>query len=217
MPTTPPTHRRAPRRPRGRIRRPQILAATTELLRERGLWSVRVADVAERAGTSPAGVIYYFGTKHELFRAAIDDADRAFYSGLATELDGLGTAHERLAWLVVRSSRSEWILWIDLWAYARRHPELLSAQRAFNDRWWQTIADVVRFGRETGEFPAAADGDAVAIRLAALTSGLAVHVVLEDPGRTPEHYVEMALAAAAAELGCELGALRDAAGRVPSR
>lgn len=209
--------RQAPRRPGGRVRRPQILAATTELLREHGLWSVRVADVAERAGTSPAGVIYYFGTKHELFRAAIDNADRAFYSGLAAELDVLPTAHERLAWLIVRSSRSEWILWIDLWAYARRHPELLEAQRAFNDRWWRTIAEVVRVGRDAGEFPTAADPQAIGIRLAALTGGLAVHVVLDDPGRTPEHYVEMAFAAAAAELGCDLGALRDAAREVPLR
>jgi AcrR family transcriptional regulator len=217
MPTAP-TNREVPPRPRGRVRRPQILAATTQLLRERGLWSVRVADVAERAGTSPAGVIYYFGTKHELFRAAIDDTDRAFYSGLARELDTLPTALERLASLIVRSSRSEWILWIDLWAYARRHPELLSAQRAFNDRWWQTIAEVVRFGRDAGEFPAtAADPNAIAVRLAALTSGLAVHVVLGNPGRTPEHYVEMALAAASAELGCDPGALSEAARRVPAR
>jgi hypothetical protein len=39
-------------------------------------------------------------------------------------------------------------------------------------------------------------------------------MVLEDPGRTREHYVRMALTAAAAELGCELEALLAAAAAV---
>jgi hypothetical protein len=45
--------------------------------------------------------------------------------------------------------------------------------------------------------------------------GLAIHMVNEDPGRTPEHYIEMSLTAAAAELGCDLDALRAAAASVP--
>ena len=39
--------RRPPRRPLSKVRQPQILATTVELLREQGLWSVRVSDVAE--------------------------------------------------------------------------------------------------------------------------------------------------------------------------
>jgi hypothetical protein len=40
-------------------------------------------------------------------------------------------------------------------------------------------------------------------------------MVLEDPGRTAEHYVATSLAAAAAELGADLEALRTAANAVP--
>jgi AcrR family transcriptional regulator len=207
---------RPPRRPLGRVRRPEILATTVELLREQGLWSVRVSDVAERAGTSPAGVIYYFGTKDELFKAAIADADATFYATVWPELDRLESAAERLAWLIVRSGRSEWVLWMDLWVYARRHPELLETQRAFAERWHGTIADIIRHGQERGEFGAPDDPDELAVRVAAVTEGLAVHMVLEDPGRTPEHYVEMSLAAAAAELGGDLAALRAAAATVPA-
>jgi AcrR family transcriptional regulator len=196
------------------VRQPQILATTVELLCEQGLWSVRVSDVAERAGTSPAGVIYYFGTKDELFKAAIADADAAFYATVWPELDRLETGVERLAWLLVRSSRSDWVLWMDLWVYSRRHPELLETQRGFAERWMGTIADVVRYGQERGEF-APGDADDLAVRLAAVTEGLAVHMVLEDPGRTPEHYVETSLAAAGAELGADLDALRRAAATVP--
>lgn len=203
-----------PLRPLAKVRRPQILASAVELLRERGLWSVRVSDVADRAGTSATGVIYYFGTKHELFKAAISDADSAFYDTVWPELDRLESGIERLAWLISRSSRSEWVLWMDLWVYARRHPDLLPTHRGFSERWCGTIAAVVCYGQARGEF-ADVDADAVAARLAALMDGLAIHMVNEDPGRTPEHYVEMSLTAAAAELGCDLDALRAAAASVP--
>jgi AcrR family transcriptional regulator len=199
-----------PPRPLAKVRRPQILATAVEVLREQGLWSVRLSDVAERAGTSATGIIYYFGTKDELFKAAIADADAEFYATVWPELERLETGVERLATLIVRSSRSEWVLPMDLWAYARRHPALVPTQRAFSERWCETIAGIVRHGQARGEF-AAVDADAVAVRLAALTAGLAVHMDLEDSGRTPEHYVEMSLASAAAELGCDLEALRAAA------
>jgi AcrR family transcriptional regulator len=203
-----------PRRPLAKVRRPQILATAVELLREQGPWSVRVSDVAERAGTSATGVIYYFGTKHELFKAAITDADAEFYATVWPELERLESGVERLAWLIVRSSRSDWVLWMDLWVYARRHPELLPTQRAFSERWCATLAAVARHGLARGEFQVV-DPDAAAVRLSALTEGLAIHMVNEDAGRTPDHYVEMALAGAAAELGCGLDALRAAAEPVP--
>jgi AcrR family transcriptional regulator len=67
--------RTRPRRRLDAVRRPQILAATIELVREKGLWSVRISDVAKRAGLSPTGVVYYFGTKDQLFAEAITHAD----------------------------------------------------------------------------------------------------------------------------------------------
>jgi AcrR family transcriptional regulator len=39
------------------IRKPQILAAAAEVIAERGLASTRIADVAERAGTSAPAVL----------------------------------------------------------------------------------------------------------------------------------------------------------------
>src|SRR5579875_527457 len=201
----------APRRPRGSVRRPEILATAVELLAERGLWTLRVADVAKRAGISPATVIYYFGTKNQLFEQAIADADADFYARLWPELDGIESAVERIACLIERSSRSEWILWLDMWAYSRRHPEMLSAERGFHDRWCTTIADVVRYGQQRGEF-GEADPAGVALRFASLTNGLAVHMVLESHDR--ESYIEMSIRSAALELGCDLDELREAIARI---
>jgi AcrR family transcriptional regulator len=199
-----------PRRRLDDVRRPQILATTVELIGERGLWDVRLADVAKRAGISATSVVYYFGSKDQLFAQAIAAADDAFYEPLLTELGRLETATERIAVLLQRSSTSDWPLWMDLWVYSRRHPETAAAQRRFHERWRATIADVVRHGCETGEW-SVPDPDEVALRLSALTDGLAVHMVLGDADHTPERYVAMSLVAASLELGCELGELERAA------
>lgn len=201
-----------PRRRLDDVRRPQILATTVALIGERGLWDVRLADVAKRAGISATSVVYYFGSKDQLFAQAIAEADDAFYEPLLSELAGLGSAAERIACLFVRSSTSDWPLWMDLWVYSRHHPETAMSQRHFHERWRRTIADVVRHGCSTGEW-SVADPDAVALRLSALTDGLAVHMVLGDAEHTPEAYVAMSLAAASLELGCDPGELERAARR----
>ncbi|MGH2913486.1 MAG: TetR/AcrR family transcriptional regulator [Solirubrobacteraceae bacterium] len=198
-----------PRRRLDEVRRPQILAETVALIGERGLWDVRLVDVGRRAGTSAAGVVYYFGSKDQLFAEAIAHADDAFYEPLLAELAGLPRAVDRIAALALRSSHADWPLWMDLWVYSRRHPETAAAQRRFHERWRTTIADVIRHGCQTGEWRVD-DPDAAALRLSALTDGLAVQMVLGDSAHTRERYVEMTLAAAALELGCDVGRLRAA-------
>lgn len=203
-----------PRRRLDAVRRPQILATAVELVRQKGLWSVRIADVAKRAGVSPANVVYYFGSKDQLFAQAITEADDAFYGPLEAELAKLDRALDRLACVVVRSSGTDWILWMDLWVYTRFHPETSETQSRLYRRWRDTIAEVIRYGQSTGEWREC-EADDVALRLSSLTDGLAVHMVLGEPDHTPERYVEMTLVAAALELGCSADELRAAAARCP--
>ena len=198
--------RRRPRRRLDDVRRPQILTTTVELIRERGLWEVRLSDVAERAGISATSVVYYFGTKDQLFAEAIHVADEGFYEPLAGAFERHPTAAERIVLLLRHSAASDWPLWIDLWVYSRHHPETAAAQRHFHERWRMTIEEIVRYGCQTGEW-SVSDPAAVALRLSALTDGLAVHMVLGDSEHTPERYVEMSLVAAALELGVERAAL----------
>lgn len=199
-----------PRRRLDAVRRPQILAATIELVRAKGLWSVRISDVAKRAGMSPTSVVYYFGSKDQLLAEAITDLDDAFYRTVLDEQARLPHAADRMARLIARSSASEWLLWIDLWVYARHHPDTAVAQRKFQHRWRQTLDDIVQYGNRRGEWKVL-DPAGASQRLAALTDGLAVHMVLGHPDYTPARYVEMALTAASLELGCDLAALRRGA------
>jgi AcrR family transcriptional regulator len=204
-----------PRRRRDAIRRPQILATAVELVREKGLWNVRISDVARRAGISPSSVVYYFGTKDELFVQAITGADDAFYAEVEPELAEVSDPAERLALLVVRSSNSDWLLWVDLWVYARHNSDvkIKRSQRRFNRRWRDSIATVIRYGVQREAWPVAAP-DEVALRLAALTDGLAVQMLLGEPDHTPEQYVRATLTAAALELGLDAERLLSAAARV---
>jgi AcrR family transcriptional regulator len=200
--------------PTARVRRPEILATTVELVREQGLSNVRVIDVAERAGTSPTSVIYYFASKDQLFGQAVTDADAAFYAALRPELVRLESGVDRMACLIVRSSLSEWPLWIDTWLLARQSADMRAAEWGFESSWCEILAETIRHGQQRGEFRPV-DADDVAVRLAALSEGLAVHMVLEHPGRTRAHYVSMWLKACALELGCRESDLKEAAQRVP--
>ena len=104
---------------------------------------------------------------------------------------------------------------MDLWVYSRRHPETAAAQRRFHERWRAMIAAVIGYGVQTGEF-VVADPDEVALRLSALTDGLAVHMVLGDADHTPDRYVAMSLVAASLELGCDVAELQRAAAACPA-
>jgi AcrR family transcriptional regulator len=202
-----------PKRRLDDVRRPQILAAAVELLTEEGMSTVRVADVAERAGTSATSVIYYFGTKADLFEQAIAQADDAYYAELLTQVEQLDAGLDRLARLVVSSSTMDWLLWMDLWVYTRRHPELMEAHQRFDRRFREVIADAIRHGQARGEFAAADAGD-VSVRLGSLMRGLAVHVALGEYDVTAGQMIRHCLHTAAQELGCDAAALHAAADRV---
>ncbi|HXE98793.1 MAG TPA: TetR family transcriptional regulator C-terminal domain-containing protein [Solirubrobacterales bacterium] len=186
------------------IRKPQLLAAAAEVIGERGFGSTRVADVAERAGTSPPAVIYWFGSKDELLTSALTfDEDR--FDGAVTErLAGLEHPRDRLRALIEAcAAEYDCRLWIELWGRALRDQGAAVARQRLDDRWRDRIAEVVRAGQELGEF-AGEDGIDVATIIASLLDGLAVQATLDDRGITPERMRDLALSAAELLLGCEL-------------
>jgi AcrR family transcriptional regulator len=65
------------RQPRGRHRRQQILDAAIELFATKGYRGTGVAELAERVGMTPTGLLYYFGTKERLLHEVVAERDRA--------------------------------------------------------------------------------------------------------------------------------------------
>jgi AcrR family transcriptional regulator len=189
-------------------RRTQMLEAAAEVIGERGLCDTRIADIAERAGLSPALVVYYFGSKEKVLTEALAYAEDVFYIEAFRELTGIEGASEKLVRLIELAcpavERSEideyWALWVELWSRALRNDEAARKREALDQRWRTTIAEVVREGQRSGEF-APCDPERFATYLAALMDGLSLQGLLHDSAVSSELINEMCLDAAAQQLG----------------
>ncbi len=196
----------SPRPRMDHVRRPAILSAAAEAIRERGLENTRVADVAARAGTSAPSVLYWFASKGELLKEALGFAEARFYEQLDVELAEIENARDRMVRIVAGGAAEgdyDAALWMELWARALRDPDLAAMRAELDERWRRTIADVVRYGQQRGEF-ADTDPDGFAAVMASLLDGLAVQIALKDTQVTPRRARQLSLEFAERELSCQL-------------
>jgi AcrR family transcriptional regulator len=180
-------------------RREQMLRAALDVIAERGYADSRIADVAERAGTSPALVIYYFKTKDQLLTEAIRYSEDSWYAEYLRRMEEIPTAAGRLTELVAMiclpgtdpEPRSYWLLWLDLWALSPRSPGVAAVRQKSDERWREAIRSIVVAGQEAGEF-ALVDTDDFTITL---------QIALEDPAVPPQRTYDLAMRFAAGQLG----------------
>lgn len=178
----------SPRPSTAHVRRPAILTAAAEVISERGIQNTRISDVAERAGTSAPGVLYWFPSKDALLAEALTFADDRFYDSLTSELDEIGTATERLGRLIEMwpaEGDGETVLWMELWVRSLRDPQLAQTRERLDRRWREAIAGVVRDGQASGEF-GGDDADDLALLLGAVLDGYAIQLALGDPAVTSD-------------------------------
>jgi AcrR family transcriptional regulator len=193
----------------GTARREQLLRSALEVIVARGYADTRIADVAEHAGTSPALVIYYFKTRDQLLTEALRYSEDAWYAAGTQRLASITTAVGRLTELIAMTclpstdpaQRSEWLLWLDLWALSPRNQGVATVRRKFDERWREEISATVLSGQESGEFSAAIDASEFAVTLSALLDGMAVQIALEDPDVPPSRAYDLAMRYAAGQLG----------------
>ena len=189
-------------------RREQMLRAALDVIAERGYADSRIADVAERAGTSPALVIYYFKTKDQLLTEAIRFSEDNWYEAGMRRMAEIPTAAGKLEEIVAMSCLPEadseppssWALWLDLWAQAVRHPEVAGVRQKFDERWRDLICSLVVAGQEAGEFGPVDPVD-FAVLFSALLDGLAVQIALADPAVDTQRAYELCMQYAADQLG----------------
>jgi AcrR family transcriptional regulator len=189
-------------------RREQMLRAALEVIIERGYAETRIADVAERTGTSPALVIYYFKTRDQLLTEAIRYSDDAWYAEYLRRMEEIPTAGGRLAQLIAMNCLpgtdpepgAYWTLWLDLWAFSPRSPGVAAVRQKSDERWRDAIRSIVLAGQEAGEF-APVDADDFTITLASLLDGLAIQIALDDPQVPPQRAYDVAMRFAAGQLG----------------
>jgi AcrR family transcriptional regulator len=187
-------------------RREQMLQAALAVIAERGFPETRIADVADRVGTSPALVIYYFKTKDNLLTEAMRYAEDTWYATVARRMEDIAGAAGRLEKIVAMTCLPDadlpdsWALWLDLWAQAVRHPEVARVRAEFDEHWRATIAEVVRQGQADGEFDDV-DPDEFAVGFSALLDGFAVQIALDDPVVDADRAFDLSMRIAADRLG----------------
>jgi len=192
----------------GDDRRQELLRSALDVITERGFADTRIADVADRAGISPALVIYYFQTKDNLLTEAFRLAEDLWYDYGNRRMAAVTGATARLEELIDTHFTPPaevgfpdlGALWIDLWARSVRHAELGRVREEFDARWRRVIAEAVAEGQAAGEF-ADIDPQEFATALSALLDGLSVQLVLGDPAVDPPTAVRIALGFAADRLG----------------
>jgi AcrR family transcriptional regulator len=188
------------------IRKPQILRAAAEVITERGLVSTRIADVAERAGTSTSAVLYWFESREQLLTEALTADEGSWGAALEARLSQLPTAAAKLREIIDESSRDgDLSLWLELWARSLHDERSRDERQRLDDRWRERIAAVVGEGQESGEFASAIPARDFAVRLASLMDGLSVQVTLGDPEMPADRMFEVCVEFAEHLLEAEIG------------
>ena len=174
--------------PAERGARERILAAAVERIARDGIDEVRIARIAMDAGVSTSLVHYHFETRDALLEQALEYSyELAGDVRLGPEGDagGLGSAG-RLAAMIDQCLpypgmlERDWILWVELWLRAVRHPEMRPTAGRLYERMGAWFADALREGIERGELQSGVDPDRLADRIVALADGYGVRVLFGD-------------------------------------
>lgn len=143
-------------------RREHILEAAAHLIATRGLYAVRVSDIAAMIGTTNGTVHYYFPSKDDVLASAMDWAVEAAFTRQGADLRALDRARDRLVRLTElqlptdQQVTEEWSIWLQSWTEAAVRPEVRDSHRQFHDRWRSMIRSIIERGQRQGEFR---DGD----------------------------------------------------------
>jgi AcrR family transcriptional regulator len=173
-------------RPRNPGARDRILAAAVSRIASEGIDGVRIARIAMDAGVSTSLVHYHFDSREALLAEALDYsyAHAGDVRITNSDLDG-GSHAERLQRMIEQclpssdSLRQDWVLWVELWLRAVRHPQLRPVAEELYARLHAWFADEITAGVMSGEFERC-DPQEVADRALALIDGLGVRNLIGD-------------------------------------
>jgi AcrR family transcriptional regulator len=167
--------------------RERILAAAVDRIASDGIDDMRIARVATQAGVSTSLVHYHFETREALLAEALEYSYEL--TGDVRIGEGEGEAADRceqLAGLIDQflpypgHLQKDWILYVELWLRAVRHPEMRPTGVRLYGRMREWVAEGIAAGVGDGSFKAGADPVRVADRLIALADGYGVRVLIGD-------------------------------------
>ncbi len=187
--------------------RERILAAAVRRIASEGIDGVRIARIAIDAGVSTSLVHYHFASREALLAEALDYSYARAGDARIAEVGPTGASHaERLASMVdqcLPSSpelREDWVLWVELWLRAVRHPELRPVAEELYARLHTWFAEEITAGVRDREF-ARCDPQEVADRALAMIDGFGVRTLIGDATIPLERARRSVTAALARDLG----------------
>jgi AcrR family transcriptional regulator len=187
--------------------RERILDAAVKLIAREGIDDVRIARIAMAAGVSASLLHYHFESREALLAEALEHSyELAGNARLSVPDDEPAPATRRLAAMIDQclpldeELRDDWVLWVELWLRAVRHPELRPTAARLYARMHAWFADAIAEGVAAGEFTAT-DPERTADRLLALIDGYGIRALNEDPTMPVQRAREEIWAAIGGELG----------------
>jgi len=168
--------------------RERILAAAVERIARDGIDEVRIARIAMDAGVSTSLVHYHFDTRDALLEEALEysyELAGDIRLGPEGDVDELGSVR-RLAAMIDQFLpypgllERDWILYVELWLRAVRHPEMRPTAARLYARMHDWFAEAIRTGVARGEFPSDVDPERIANRILALADGYGVRALFGD-------------------------------------
>lgn len=160
----------------------KVIAAATALIAEHGSRALTLAEVGEAAGYSRGIVSHHFGSRENLLRAVMRDA-QAFDLPEPGESAGVWLEDMVRAYLEnVTSRRPSAGAFLQMWGEAIAADSVLMPLYAEQDaRFRRLLADKVREGIRDGSVRADADPEAMAVSLLGLLRGIALQLISTPP------------------------------------
>jgi AcrR family transcriptional regulator len=180
--------------------RERILDAAIRRIASDGIDAVRIARIAMDAGVSTGLVHYHFATREALLAEALEHSYEQ--AGDVRTEHGGGRLREMVEQCLPLPGDLErdFVLWVELWLRAVRHPELRPTAARLYSRMHDWFAEAIADGVQRGEF-APCDEHEVADRVLALLDGYGVRALIGDPGMPIERAREQVWASLARDLG----------------
>lgn len=184
----------------------ELLARAVEISQAEGLSAVTLRRVATDLGVTPGLVSHYFSSAEQLIAAAFRTAAVADLAEARALVDAAPTATAKIDalmdYVLDDVSEEASALWLDAWSLGRRNPTLAAEATALTEDWLACIGDVLRVGRQAGEFDVP-DVAVAARRLLILIDGLGAQKVIRDAAT--DEIKHIARAYVSSELGVAAG------------
>src|SRR5262249_9394403 len=140
--------------------RERILGAAVRQIAREGIDGVRIARIAMEARVSSALVHYHFETRDALLAEAIEYSyHRAGEARMGGEDELPAASHARRLQSMIDGClpttddlAEDWVLWVELWLRAARHPDLRPVAEELYARMHGWFRDEIAAGVKDGEF-----------------------------------------------------------------